>query len=126
MRTSRILCLVGGALVGALALSCGSKEEPISPENMATAQARFDALCSTCHGKTGIGDGPAGAVLNPKPRNYTDKTWQSLVEDDYLAEVIVGGGVSKNLSPLMPPNPDLADKPEVVRGLVKIIRGFGK
>ncbi len=126
MRTSRILCLVGGALAGALALSCGSKEAPISAEAMAAAQAKFDTGCSTCHGKTGTGDGPAGALLNPRPRNYTDKTWQSLVDDDYLAGVIVNGGVSVGLSTLMVPNPDLADKPEVVRGLVKIIRGFGK
>ncbi len=25
--------------------------------------------CSTCHGDTGLGDGPAGKVLKPPPRN---------------------------------------------------------
>ena len=41
----------------------------------ATAEARevYKSRCATCHGEAGKGDGPAGAALNPKPRNYTDK-----------------------------------------------------
>ncbi|MCU7497023.1 MAG: cytochrome c [Ignavibacteria bacterium] len=30
----------------------------------------FQANCSSCHGTNGMGDGPAGAALNPKPRNF--------------------------------------------------------
>lgn len=30
----------------------------------------FQANCSSCHGPNGMGDGPAGAALNPKPRNF--------------------------------------------------------
>jgi len=30
----------------------------------------FQANCSSCHGSNGMGDGPAGAALNPKPRNF--------------------------------------------------------
>ncbi|HKI77166.1 MAG TPA: cytochrome c [Ignavibacteriaceae bacterium] len=33
----------------------------------------FSANCSSCHGADGKGDGPAGAALNPPPRNYTNK-----------------------------------------------------
>ena len=32
----------------------------------------YDANCQSCHGATGMGDGPAGGALNPKPRNYHD------------------------------------------------------
>lgn len=122
------LMISGAAAAGLLAFSCGGGSEPapISAEAMAAAQAKYDTLCSTCHGKTGIGDGVNAAALNPKPRNYTDKAWQSSVTDEYLAKAIVQGGAAVNKSPLMPPNPDLADKPEVVRGLVKIIRDFAK
>ena len=28
--------------------------------------------CVNCHGKTGEGNGPAGKVLNPSPRNFTN------------------------------------------------------
>ncbi|MGE5432697.1 MAG: c-type cytochrome [Syntrophomonadaceae bacterium] len=30
----------------------------------------FQANCISCHGSNGMGDGPAGAALNPKPRNF--------------------------------------------------------
>lgn len=30
----------------------------------------FKANCSSCHGENGQGNGPAGATLNPKPRNF--------------------------------------------------------
>lgn len=29
----------------------------------------YDANCQSCHGSTGLGDGPAGIALNPKARN---------------------------------------------------------
>ena len=31
----------------------------------------FATNCASCHGLTGLGDGPAGMALNPKPRNMT-------------------------------------------------------
>ena len=89
-----------------------------------TAESVFKTRCSTCHGEGGHGDGPADVALNPKPRNYTDGEWQKSVTDDQLKKTIVGGGIAVGKSPLMVPNPDLADKPDVVEGLVKIIRGF--
>jgi mono/diheme cytochrome c family protein len=89
-----------------------------------TAESVFKTRCSTCHGETGHGDGPASVALNPKPRNYTDGEWQKSVTDEQLKKTIVGGGAAVGKSPLMVPNPDLADKPDVVEGLVKIIRGF--
>lgn len=30
----------------------------------------FKANCSSCHGDNGLGDGPAGMALNPRPRNF--------------------------------------------------------
>jgi mono/diheme cytochrome c family protein len=30
----------------------------------------YGANCSSCHGDEGLGDGPAGLVLNPAPRNF--------------------------------------------------------
>lgn len=123
-----ILLIVGAAASGLLALSCGGgePEAPISAEAMAAAQTKYDSTCATCHGTTGIGDGPGAVALNPKPRNYTDKAWQKSVTDEYLAKAIVGGGPAVGKSALMPPNADLADKPEVVKGLVAIVRGFAK
>lgn len=33
----------------------------------------YDANCQSCHGADGKGDGPAGATLNPPPRNFHNK-----------------------------------------------------
>lgn len=97
----------------------------VSAADMAAAKNRF-AVCAACHGATGAGDGAAAVALVPKPRSFGDKEWQASVTDEHLAKVIVEGGPAVKLSPLMAANPDLADKPEVVAGLVQMIREFGK
>lgn len=34
--------------------------------------------CAVCHGQKGLGDGPAGLSLNPKPRNFVEgKDWKN-------------------------------------------------
>lgn len=35
----------------------------------------FKANCAICHGDNGQGDGPGGAALNPKPRNFVEGVW---------------------------------------------------
>jgi mono/diheme cytochrome c family protein len=35
-----------------------------------TGQALYQQNCVTCHGLQGDGNGPAGAYLTPKPRNF--------------------------------------------------------
>lgn len=132
MQFRPILLIAAAAAAGVLALSCGGGEEPAPSSTPASApvnpeaKAKYDQLCATCHGKKGIGDGAAAAALNPKPRNYTDKAWQASVDDAYLAKVIVEGGAAVGKSAAMPPSVDLKDKPEVVAGLVQIIRNFSK
>jgi mono/diheme cytochrome c family protein len=41
-----------------------------TPELIAKGKGLFETTCATCHGPDGKGDGPAGAALNPKPRNF--------------------------------------------------------
>ena len=97
-----------------------------SPEAMAEAKKTFDSVCVTCHGASGHGDGPASAGFPVKPRSFADAEWQKSVTDEHIAKVIVQGGPAVGKSPLMPGNPQLADKPEQVNALVKMIRDFGK
>ena len=47
--------------------------------------------CALCHGEGGKGDGPGGAALNPKPRNWTDHTYMGTRTDDDLYGVIFNG-----------------------------------
>jgi uncharacterized membrane protein len=88
------------------------------------AQSVFTTRCVSCHGAGGKGDGPVGAVITPKPRNYTNHEWQASVTDDQLRKVIIEGGPSIGKSVMMPPNPDLAGKKAVVDEVVRIIRGL--
>ncbi|NUQ60493.1 MAG: cytochrome c [Anaerolineales bacterium] len=49
----------------------------------ATAGAEvFNTNCASCHGPEGHGDGPAGAALDPAPKNLPELAAQ--VGDDYL------------------------------------------
>ena len=41
-----------------------------SSEMIAKGKEQYKTLCATCHGESGQGDGVAGVVLNPKPRNF--------------------------------------------------------
>jgi mono/diheme cytochrome c family protein len=90
------------------------------------ARAIFLERCTPCHGAEGRGDGGSAAALNPKPRNYHDKTWQAQATDEGIAKAILEGGGAVGKSTVMPSNPDLVKKPEVVKSLVHIVRGFGQ
>jgi len=95
-----------------------------SAEAQKEAQQIFSTRCFTCHGATGEGNGPGSAALTPKPRNFTDATWQASVNDDHIAKIIQYGGAAVGKSPSMPSNPDLMSKPEVVRALVAHVRSL--
>jgi mono/diheme cytochrome c family protein len=90
------------------------------------AQVIFASACAMCHGADGTGKGPASAALNPKPRDYSDPAWQAGITDELIKETILKGGAAVGKSPMMPGNPQLGDRPEVVDELVQIIRRFGK
>jgi high-affinity iron transporter len=42
-------------------------ELPVTALNLAEGKAIFEKSCAGCHGAAGLGDGPAGVALNPKP-----------------------------------------------------------
>jgi mono/diheme cytochrome c family protein len=97
---------------------------PPPPDPAADARKLFNTKCVVCHGDHGAGDGPGAAALNPKPRAFGDPTWQASVTDEHIRKTIVEGGAAVGKSPAMAANPDLADKPEQLTALVKIVRDF--
>ena len=135
MKKQHLVLAFGLGLAAAFAVACenktksdqggGGNSAPTTAADTAKAQAIYQERCSLCHGANGRGDGPGAAALNPKPRNYTDKNWQAAVTDDQIKKTITYGGAAVGKSPIMPASPDLEQKPEVVDGLVKIVRKFG-
>lgn len=111
-------------LVGLVA--CAGCRKQDDARARAEAERIWRERCTECHGATGRGDGPRRASLRTRPRDFGDRGWQRREEDHELAEVIVGGGVAEGHSAEMPPNPDLAARPEVVAELVRIVRAFGR
>ena len=55
---------------------------PLGPDAAAAGAEIYKVNCESCHGPKGYGDGPAGAALDPTPKNLTELT--PLVGDDFL------------------------------------------
>lgn len=58
------------------------KSNPLGADAASAGAEVFKINCIPCHGEQGHGDGPAGAALNPAPKNLADL--QTTASDDYL------------------------------------------
>lgn len=58
---------------------------------LAQGKQIYEDRCAACHGASGQGDGPAAAVLNPKPANLTDKNFMQTLPIDCHFFVIAEG-----------------------------------
>lgn len=122
------LSLLAGALLVALALGGCRKSAAENPWAGISGPARekarrfYEARCESCHGKTGAGDGPEAHKSNPRPRSFHVEGWQRSVSNAQIEKSIVGGGAAIGKSVVMPPNPDLADRPALVRAMRAYVR----
>jgi len=58
-------------LVAAAALAALLAPSVALAGDAAAGKTSFGMFCTSCHGQTGKGDGPVGAVLNPPPRDLS-------------------------------------------------------
>lgn len=58
------------------------KTNPLGADAATSGAEVFKTNCESCHGPQGHGDGPAGAALDPAPKNLADL--QTRAGDDYL------------------------------------------
>ncbi len=60
-------------------------------ELVARGKASYEMNCASCHGDKGLGDGVAGAALQPKPRNLVaDKFKQGTKAEQVFATIAKG------------------------------------
>ena len=82
----------------------GKKSADASPEIIAEGKAIFEGkgTCVNCHGKKGDGQGPAGKVLNPGPRNFTNCKFHKKRKEGEMMWVIKNGSPGTGMVPLIP------------------------
>ena len=91
--------------------------DPAYSGDAAAGKIIFEKQCFACHGKTGKGDGPMSAYLNPKPANFSTPGFLSAKSDDDLKTIIKGGK-----SGVMPPFAVFSD--QQVSDVIAFIRGL--
>lgn len=112
MKKNLLFILILGALILA-ACGGGGSEEPAALESVpaefagktnplgadaATDGAKvYQVNCESCHGPQGHGDGPAGVVLDPQPKNLPELAAQ--VGDDYLFWRVSTGKPGTSMAP---------------------------
>lgn len=112
-----------------LGFGCDDEQRPYplgppTTKNEQIAEHLWQERCTTCHGKSGRGDGPGARLLDVKPRDLRSRTWQKSRTDAELESVILRGGAALGVSAGMPPNADLAKNPEVLKLLVRRVRAL--
>ena len=63
-----------------------------STANLDKGKKLYQANCATCHGASGVGDGIAGASLDPRPANIASFSKMPMASDSYLYWTIAEGG----------------------------------
>jgi Cu-processing system permease protein len=91
--------------------------------NVEKGHQLYLTTCAPCHGKTGKGDGPAAANLNPKPRDHTNGAYMNKLTDDHIGHVVKKGGALFGY-PGMPAQPQL--KEEEINAAIAYVRSLAK
>jgi mono/diheme cytochrome c family protein len=75
--------------------SADELKNPFKDQKSSTLDGKkiFDQNCVSCHGDEGLGNGPAGASLNPKPANLTSKEVQEQSDGAIFWKITNGRGI---------------------------------
>ncbi len=107
--------LVGLLISAALVWLAGCNQKKAPPSKLEEARYLFSSTCARCHGL----DGKSGFVAlgGKPPQNLTDPAFQRARSDADLVEAITHGkGAMPAFGKLY--------RPEEIKGLVEVIRGF--
>ena len=99
---------------------------PVGDDARDQALEIYATRCTHCHGSMGQGDGVVARGLSVPPRDLSSAAWQRSVSHGWIEAVILDGGPAVGRSELMPPNPDLKNRPEVLAALRDLVRDLGR
>jgi mono/diheme cytochrome c family protein len=88
-------------------------------KNLAAGKRLYEASCASCHGASGLGDGPAAQALNPPPANIAATSQMPMATDGYLYWTIAEGGAA--LHSAMPAFKDTL-KPDAIWQIILYLR----
>jgi mono/diheme cytochrome c family protein len=83
----------------------------------------FSELCARCHGPQGLGNGPDGASLGTRPRNFHDCALMAKDSDDLVFREVKGGSAAIGRSNDMP-SWGQALEDDQIKGLIAFVRAF--
>jgi len=106
---------MGGGMRGGMGGGMGGTPTGGDPSAVAVGQELFAVHCVSCHGETGVGDGPLASALPIRPANILEHLGHH--PDSELEEMIVRG-----IPPAMPP---MGINEEEARRIVQYMRTMG-
>ncbi len=119
-----------GMLVVIMGMTTTVFSEGKTDEKIFKGQVTFQYYCTTCHGVSGMGDGPAAKEiyknLKIAPRNLSNETFQNSRTDNQLFKVISGGMHSDTTKAAGMPAWGKTFSKEEIRQLIGYIRTLKK
>ena len=94
-----------------------------TPASIANGETLYKRQCQTCHGATGVGDGPASKFLKGKLPNFTDKAVMAKMKDEEIHDTITNG-VKTEVGTMPPFKAKL--KPEEVQDVINFVHSLAK
>lgn len=90
MRLQSILFIISIAylVIASVSVAVTAKD---TPELREKGKATYTTNCAICHGEKGDGNGAAGAMLNPKPRNFAKDKLKQGSKPDQIFKTITEG-----------------------------------
>lgn len=125
MRSRFAVALVLVFAAATVARAADDFEAKVKAADAAQGAKIFAQYCATCHGPTGLGDGPVGKTLNPPPRNFQEGKFKYGNTSKDHFDVITNGAASKGGSPLMAPWGKVIPEPDRI-ALVKYVESLKK
>ncbi len=84
--------IMGFFLIGSVTYGGTVPKPPkMTPELIQKGMAVYTTNCLSCHGEKGDGNGPAGAYMNPKPRNFGEGKFKAGGKPEQLFKTVTSG-----------------------------------